>query len=78
MRGSVLSCLSGELFLIGSYSSGKSDEYYYKAILFAGMVKFLNQYIAWLSLLVAVLCYHFEKQVRNATKLRVLHASLCP
>ena len=37
------------------------------------MVNCLNKHIAWLSLLVAVLCYHFE--VTKSTKMNVLHAS---
>ena len=60
-EGGVLRCLSRELFLISSYSSGKSDQYFKKRYHLHDMVHCLNQHIAWLSLLVVVLCYHFEK-----------------
>ena len=61
MRGSVLCCSSNELFLIGSNSSVKSDEYLKKRYYVHDMVNCLSQDIALLSLLVVVVCYHFEK-----------------
>ena len=41
LRGSVLCCLPNEFFLIGSYSSGKSDEYYQKRYYLHDMVNCL-------------------------------------
>ena len=48
-------------FLIGSHSSGKSDEYYKKRYYFHDMVNCLKQHIAWLSLLVALHYYNVKK-----------------
>ena len=60
---SVLCCLSNELFSIGSYSDVNSDEYYQNRYYLHDMVNCLNQHIAWLLSLVAVLRYHFEKLI---------------
>ena len=62
---SKLCCFSSEFLLIGTYYDGKSDEHCQKRCYLHYMLNCTHQHIVWLSLLVAVPCYHVEQITRT-------------